>query len=188
MPVKTFDQVVEELRNRPILVANRGIPARRVARAIREVIQAVPIITATDVDKTSPLETLHEVEVEKERADLQARLKREPTHEELLMYLAHPSDALKTIEQQQRYGNPNMLPLDVWFEGLEPGEKLTYVDGKDKPHEMEILSLSQVDEQGVCTVRYTLDREGVLRLLSAMRGQGLATPRREAVAALWAVH
>jgi pyruvate carboxylase len=35
-------------------VANRGIPARRIARSIREMSSAIPIMTATDVDKTSP--------------------------------------------------------------------------------------------------------------------------------------
>jgi pyruvate carboxylase len=34
------------------------------------------------------------------------------------MYLNHPGDALKTIEFKRTYGDPNNLPLDVWFEGL----------------------------------------------------------------------
>ena len=42
------------IRGRKILVANRGIPARRIVRSIKEVFQAIPLITATDVDKTAP--------------------------------------------------------------------------------------------------------------------------------------
>src|SRR6056297_1235889 len=49
----TFEEVSREIRGKKILVANRGIPARRIARSIREV-QAIPMITATDVDKTAP--------------------------------------------------------------------------------------------------------------------------------------
>lgn len=52
--MKTFDQVLDEVRGKPILVANRGIPARRICRAIRERFEAVPIMTATDIDKTAP--------------------------------------------------------------------------------------------------------------------------------------
>jgi len=51
---KTFEQVAEEIRGKRILVANRGITARRIARSIREVFQAIPVLTATDVDKTAP--------------------------------------------------------------------------------------------------------------------------------------
>ncbi len=54
MPEKSFEQVVEEVRGKGILVANRGIPGRRICRAITEMFDAVAIMTATDVDKTSP--------------------------------------------------------------------------------------------------------------------------------------
>ncbi|MDR1242552.1 MAG: pyruvate carboxylase [Deltaproteobacteria bacterium] len=52
--MKTFEQVLTELKDKPILVTNRGIPARRICRAVRERINAVAVMTATDVDKTAP--------------------------------------------------------------------------------------------------------------------------------------
>ncbi|WP_243546051.1 pyruvate carboxylase [Pseudodesulfovibrio tunisiensis] len=54
MKPKSFDQVLEEVRGKRILVANRGIPARRICRSITEMFEAVAVMTATDVDKTSP--------------------------------------------------------------------------------------------------------------------------------------
>ena len=54
MAAKTFEQVLDEVRGKPILVANRGIPARRICRAIRERFNAVPVMTATDIDKAAP--------------------------------------------------------------------------------------------------------------------------------------
>ena len=51
---KTFDQVQKEIEGKPIVIANRGIPARRISRSISECLNAVSIMTATDVDKTSP--------------------------------------------------------------------------------------------------------------------------------------
>ena len=54
MSEKTFEQVVEELKGKPLLVANRGIPARRIARTMRERLDCLAIMTVTDVDKTSP--------------------------------------------------------------------------------------------------------------------------------------
>ncbi len=54
MANKTFKDVQEYLRGKKILVANRGIPARRICRSIREHFDAIAAMTATDVDKTAP--------------------------------------------------------------------------------------------------------------------------------------
>src|SRR6056297_2027451 len=51
---KTFEDIRQEIEGKPILIANRGIPARRISRSISECLEAVAIMTATDVDKTSP--------------------------------------------------------------------------------------------------------------------------------------
>jgi len=51
---KTFEDIRQEIEGKPILIANRGIPARRISRSISECLEAVAIMAATDVDKTSP--------------------------------------------------------------------------------------------------------------------------------------
>jgi pyruvate carboxylase len=52
--MKSFEDVCTEIKGKKILVANRGIAARRISRTIRELLQAVPVMTVTDVDKTAP--------------------------------------------------------------------------------------------------------------------------------------
>ncbi|MDY7001880.1 MAG: biotin/lipoyl-containing protein, partial [Thermodesulfobacteriota bacterium] len=107
----------------------------------------------------SPLVSLPDLDLNKERESLRQRLKRPPTDEEFVMYLNHPGDALKTIEFRSKYGDPNNLPLDVWFEGLEPGVDAHFTDGKGKPHLMTILHIARPDSQGMSVVRYVLDSE-----------------------------
>ena len=107
----------------------------------------------------SPLESLEDMDVETERAALQKSLDRAPTPEELIMYLNHPGDALKTINFVKKYGNPNCLPLDVWFEGLEKGAELQFEGSCGKPHMMRILEISEPDDEGMCEVRYVIDSE-----------------------------
>ncbi|MDR2350500.1 MAG: ATP-grasp domain-containing protein, partial [Deltaproteobacteria bacterium] len=46
--------VLDIIRGKPILVANRGISARRICRAIRDRFDAIAVMTATDIDKTAP--------------------------------------------------------------------------------------------------------------------------------------
>ena len=107
----------------------------------------------------SPLRNLEEVDIEAEALALRNTVKRMPTEEEVVMYLNHPGDALKTMEFNKKYGDPNLLPLDVWFEGLEPQEELEYTDRRGKPHKMMILDISKPGKSGTSTVRYLLDSE-----------------------------
>lgn len=107
----------------------------------------------------SPLSRLEAVDLDAERHALTRRLARKPTDEEIVLYLNHPGDALKTIQFQERFGDPNNLPLDVWFEGLEPGREIRFQDSRGKPHVMCIMRISNPDEEGMCSVQYMLDSE-----------------------------
>jgi pyruvate carboxylase len=107
----------------------------------------------------SPLDSLEEVNIEAEQEALTAHLGHEPSDEELVLYLNHPADALKTIRFQHEFGNPNLVPLDVWFEGLEPGQELYFNDSDGKPHFMSIVDIGKPGDQGLSLVRYVLDGE-----------------------------
>jgi pyruvate carboxylase len=109
--------------------------------------------------KESPLKSLEPIDIEAERDNLTRQIERTPSEEELLLYLNHPGDALKMIHFRDKYGNPNRLPLDVWFEGLTPDKEHIFFDSDDKPHRMLIVDISPVDAQGVRLVRYSLDDE-----------------------------
>ncbi|WP_029894864.1 pyruvate carboxylase [Desulfohalovibrio reitneri] len=109
----------------------------------------------------SPLDSLGDMDMEAEEKALAARLDRKPTEEEVVMYLNHPGDALKTIEFKTQYGDANNVPLDIWFEGLEPGRELTFPDSNGKPHVMTIIDMGPVDERGIRVVRYVLDSESL---------------------------
>ncbi len=107
----------------------------------------------------SPLEDLVDIDIEAERRKLATLIEREPTEEELVNYLNHPGDALKTINLRTQFGDSNNLPLDVWFEGLEPEQELNFTDSRGKPHTLVILDISQPDQNGNSVVRYSLDSE-----------------------------
>jgi len=109
--------------------------------------------------EASPLDSLEDMDIESEAQNLRKTIKREPTEEEVIMYLNHPGDALKTIEFMKKYGDPNLLPLDIWFEGLEPQQELEFADSRGKPHKMMILDISSPHKNGNSTVRYLLDSE-----------------------------
>ena len=150
--------------------------------------------------EASPLANLAPANIEAEREALAKLLKRVPSAEELVMYLNHPADALKTIEFRKKFGDPNCLPLDVWFEGLKSGQTLNFSSSDGKPHQLHLLSIDPVNEEGFSTVRYVLDSEilttdvkletgsakkaGVTLADPSVPGE-VASPRK---ADLWIVH
>jgi pyruvate carboxylase len=111
------------------------------------------------------------MDIAAERQALAKTLKREPTDEELVNYLNHPGDALKTIEFVEKFGDPNLVPLDVWFEGLEKDETVHFNDASGKPHKMRVLNISEPDDAGMCVVRYSFDSEVFSHQVKVQEGQ-----------------
>lgn len=109
--------------------------------------------------EASPLESLPDVNLAAERKACADLIKRDPTEEEFVMYLNHPGDALKTIRFRAKYGDPNNLPLHIWFEGLKAGQDLNFNDTSGKPHHLALLSISRPNDAGVSVCRYVLDSE-----------------------------
>lgn len=109
--------------------------------------------------EASPLETLQDVNLAMEEKTCADLIKREPTAEEFVLYLNHPGDALKTIRFRAQYGDPNNLPLHVWFEGMKVGEDLYFNDSAGKPHHLSLLGIGRVNDAGVSICRYLLDSE-----------------------------
>jgi pyruvate carboxylase len=109
--------------------------------------------------ENSPLTTLPDLDVEAERRALTEHLERDPSDEELVLYLNHPGDALNTFDFVRKFGDANLLPLDVWFEGLDTGRELYFRDSQGKHHLLTILAVSEPDARGNSVVRYTLDSE-----------------------------
>lgn len=109
--------------------------------------------------EASPLDSLEPVDIEAESHSLAETLRREPTDEELVLYLNHPGDALKTMQFRTKFGDPNNLPLDVWFEGVKTGNDFNFTDSLGKPHNFHLLSIARLNESGMSICRYVLDSE-----------------------------
>lgn len=109
--------------------------------------------------EASPLEVLQDVNMAAEEKACADLIKRQPTDEEFVLYLNHPADALKTIQFKSKFGDPNNLPLHVWFEGLRVGQDLNFTDSSGKPHHLHLLGISRPSEAGMSIVRYVLDSE-----------------------------
>ncbi|MFP4213652.1 MAG: pyruvate carboxylase [Desulfohalobiaceae bacterium] len=127
----------------------------------------------------SPLANLEDIDISKEEQSLAQSIGRDPTREELALYLNHPGDALKCIQFRHEYSDPNQLPLDVWFEGLVPGEEIHFEDTNGKPHFLSIVDISAPDANGMSVVRYSLDSEFFTCQFKVQEAMGAASEALE---------
>jgi pyruvate carboxylase len=107
----------------------------------------------------SPLKFLPAVDIDAQGRELAGMLGRTPTENELVNYLNHPGDALKLIQNLERFGEANCIPDDIWFEGLEVGQEREFQTSDGKEHAIKLLRVGRVDSQGRRRVRYQMDQE-----------------------------
>lgn len=83
-----------------------------------------------------------EVDVDQERTRLQAKLKRQVSDEELVLYLQFPFDTLSYFQFEEKYGKVWLLPPEIWFRrtGFQAGERFSFSDEFGVPHSIEVIS------------------------------------------------
>ena len=107
----------------------------------------------------SPLEDLTDLNWDAERARLESELGRRVSQDELLLYLNHPADSIALLKFQDQFGDPNCLPLAVWFEGMQPKESFSFTDSNGKLHHFRLVEIGPVNENGIALVGFQLDHE-----------------------------
>ncbi|RZB30817.1 MAG: pyruvate carboxylase [Desulfobacteraceae bacterium Eth-SRB1] len=107
----------------------------------------------------SPLNFLPPVDIDGLSSELASHIGREATENEQVNYLNHPGDALKLIKNLEKFADPNVLPDDIWFEGLEPGVEREFRTSDGKIHIIEVMRLGNISKNGTRRIRYRLDHE-----------------------------
>lgn len=107
----------------------------------------------------SPLSTLADIDLAQERRSLTEHISRDPSEEELVLYLNHPGDALATIHFVDKYGDCNQIPLHLWFEGMCSGDEVMFKDSQGRHHVLCMKHISRPDDHGQSLVSYSLDSE-----------------------------
>ena len=86
-----------------------------------------------------------DVDLERERENLENEIGRSATNEDLALYLLYSFDTVSFLKFEGRYGKTWLLPPEVWFRkgGFKVGERITFEDESGKPHYIEIISTRQ---------------------------------------------
>ncbi len=104
------------------------------------------------------LMVIDDMDLGQERYSLAERIGREPTDQELVLYLQHPNDAVEFFKFEDEFGHVYVLPPSIFFRqnGFEIGDTLTFKDHYGKEHMIEV-GPSPVSDTGETNVYLTVD-------------------------------
>jgi pyruvate carboxylase len=90
-------------------------------------------------------------------AELQKTLNREPTNREVLSYLIYPKVFSDFIAHQDQFADVSVLPTDVFFYGLEPGQEVAIEIERGKTLIVKYLTVGDPHPDGWRTVFFELN-------------------------------
>ncbi|GAB5558805.1 MAG: pyruvate carboxylase [Synoicihabitans sp.] len=91
------------------------------------------------------------------RQDLAAKLKTEPTDDELFSHLMYPQVHDTYRKHRRQYGDVSVLPSPTFFYGLQPGEEISVEIEQGKTLIIRLISVGEADKDGKCVVSYELN-------------------------------
>ena len=91
------------------------------------------------------------------RVDLLAKLRHEPTDDELFSHLMYPQVFAEFSKQQRDSGDVSVLPTPAFFYGLKPGEEISVEIEEGKLLIIRLVNVGAPDKDGRCAVSYELN-------------------------------
>jgi len=104
-----------------------------------------------------PGDHLPPISLDATREDLERKLRRKVTCQEIMSYLMYPDVFLKFAEHRQKYSDVSVVPTDVFFYGLSPGDETAIEIEQGKTLFIKLVAVSEPDEKGKRILFYELN-------------------------------
>ena len=91
------------------------------------------------------------------RQELAAKLRREPTDDELYSHIMYPQVFADYSKHQREYGKVAVLPTHAYFYGLNPREEISVEIEEGKVLIIQLINVSEPDKDGRRAVNYELN-------------------------------
>jgi pyruvate carboxylase len=93
----------------------------------------------------------------KTREELEAKLKREPTDDDLFSHLMYPEVHAEFAKIARDFGDVSVLPTSAFFYGLKPGEEVSVAIEEGKTLFIKLINVGAPDKDGRRTVTFELN-------------------------------
>jgi pyruvate carboxylase len=129
-----------------------------------------------------PGEVLPPIDLEKARAEAEAKTWREITDDEFASYLMYPKVFLDYMQNRLDFGRVMVLPTWLYFYGMEPGNEVSIDIDRGKTLIVRFVAMSEAHEDGTRTVFFELNGQPRTVKVPDRTHVALKPPRRKASA------
>jgi len=111
------------------------------------------------VERDGGIEAIGDMDIEQERRALAKRIGREPTEQQLVLFLQHPNDAVNFFKFEEEFGHAYVLPPSIFMRrgGFKVGENIQFKDHLGKEHVLEIGPKQLNKEEGEWNIYLNVD-------------------------------
>jgi pyruvate carboxylase len=107
--------------------------------------------------KGRPADALPPVDFDAVRAELKAKIKAAPTDADVLSYLMYPREFIEFDGHRRHFGDTSVLPTDVFFYGMKPGQEITVEIDPGKTLIIKFIAVGEPDGEGLRPVFFELN-------------------------------
>jgi len=133
------------------------------------------------IERDGGYQKIEDTDLEVEKGNLEHRMGRATTEDELVLYLQHGNDAVDFFKFEAKYGKTWVLPPSIWFKrgGFDLGERLEFPDASGKRHSIEIGPQRRTKTRDVVT-HLIIDHHPE-PILTELREEGVEVKRKVAL-------
>ncbi len=140
------------------------------------------------VENEGGVMVIEDMDLAHERYELAEKIGKEPTDQQLVLYLQHPNDAIDFFTFEEEFGYTYVLPPSIFFRegGFEIGETLSFKDHHGKEHMIEV-GPSPTSDTGETNIYLTVDHHQSVFNFKAdleLRGTGTVSLTKEEIMVL----
>jgi pyruvate carboxylase len=110
------------------------------------------------------------------KAELESKIGREASEEDILSYLMYPKVFTTFVSHRKKYSDVSTVPTPAFFYGMEPGEELTLQLERGKTLFIKFIARTEVDHLGMVTLLYELN--GQPRQIKVVDNSAIASVNR----------
>ncbi len=104
-----------------------------------------------------PGANLPPVDFEEIKKEVESKISRTITNEELMSYLMYPDVFIQYAEHRKKYDDVSVIPTDVFFYGLPMNEEVTIDIEEGKSLIFKLIAISPPNVEGNCTIFFELN-------------------------------
>jgi pyruvate carboxylase len=111
------------------------------------------------LEEEGGMETIEDIDLDKERKALADKLGYAPTEQQLVTYLQHPNDAVNFFRFEEKFGRVYVLPPSILFRrgGFKLGEIIAFKDHSGKEHIIEMGPMQESEDGSETNVYLNID-------------------------------